>query len=88
MSYRMRELMSHKDAVAVVVSDVKSKAEYHLSGGCLQHPDNCDRRAALLLEARGRGSSHGIDGPLWHPGGERWQRYWKPIREKWRKAHA
>jgi len=64
MSYRIAGIDVHKKMLAVVVSDVEIESEYQFERRMFgSSPNNCDRWRPGC-SARGRGSSHGIDGPI------------------------
>src|SRR6266478_2739188 len=65
MSYRIAGIDVHKKMLAVVVSDVEIESEYQFARRMFwQQPRTTAIAGGLAARARGRGSSHGIDGPI------------------------
>jgi hypothetical protein len=65
MSYRMAGIDVHKKVLAVVVSNVEIEGEYQFERRMFgSNPDQLRSLAALAARARGRRSSHGIDGAI------------------------
>src|ERR1700674_3785084 len=64
MSYRIAGIDVHKKMLAVVVSDVEIESEYQFERRMFGSSPEQLRSLAAWLRARGRGSSHGIDGPI------------------------
>jgi len=83
MSYRIAGIDVHKKMLAVVVSDVEIESEYQFERRMFgSSPEQLRSLAAWAARARGRGSSHGIDGPILETSVGALERYWKPLREK------
>src|SRR5438876_9949479 len=65
MPYRIAGIDVHKKILAVVVSDVEIESEYQFEGRMFgSNPEQLRSLAAWLARARGRRSSHGIDGSI------------------------
>ena len=65
MSYRIAGIDVHKKMLAVVVSDVEIESEYQFERRMFgSNPEQLRSLAAWLARARGRRSSHGIDGAI------------------------
>ena len=65
MSYRIAGIDVHKKILAVVVSDVEVESEYRFERRKFgSNPEQLRSLAAWLARARGRRSSHGIDGAI------------------------